>query len=1619
MHQSAPLPLSPSPLLYFGTEVRIQVQGADSLSVNGHTAQLKTAIGQANLPLLEVVGADGAPLSLFPATSPGVNGKEISAPFAPPSTASVPPAITGRVTGLASPLLTGKSIPLAQTVNSEILAYSTYLGGSSSDISYDIAVDDDGHAYVVGFTSSTDFPVVPGEGYPIANAFVVKLNAAGTALDNVILLGSDRENMATSVAVDAAGNLYVAGHTDDTYFPVTSGAYQESHSGGGTTDFFVTVLQPNSGGGYDIAYSTFVGGQYDELQPRIALRQGVNHIYLTGTNWGGDFPTTGNAADSTFNGIRDVVVVTLDPAGNGANDLIYATYWGGSDSDFGIGIVADEVGQIYVTGETRSTDLTVTPNAFSTGYTGTTNYGFLLKLTSAGSIDYFTHLEGYGGDVAIDNDGYVYVAGTATSSSFPTTAGAYDTVYNPSGETDAFVIKLNLAGTGLNDLLYGTFLGGSNDECFYGKCNLELDAMGNIYVAGETVSDDFPLTDDAVDPVNPTGYYSADAFLVKLKPTGQGANDLLYSTYLGGHAGYWVECNGWPCRVALDTTGDAYISGITQSPDFPVTSNAFDTSYNDLVDVFITKLALGSSSPLPTDQTLAQECPVCSSKEKQNTIGDPINTYSGNFNHEATDISIPTLSLPLSFERSYNSLTTLTDTIIYSQSLGYGWTHNYNLNLTLPDDPDGEADTVILKAPHGSRMRFTDNGDGTYSAAPGVWATLNRRGSAAPYTYVITAANQTVYSFGILTDTIAVSPIAATPALSLTLTPDYAVGVAPGKVFNLTFSLANNSNITDTYTLAATDSWVGLNPPTATLAGGAAITVTATFTAPTGYGRDAAVATSIRATSQTSPTLTATAVETLTLRGYRLLTLQDPQGNLTTFDYDSRGYLGMAGDPTDQRYLDFTHDPQGRLTVITDHTGRSVEYGYDDLDNLTVVTDTRGLEWTYVYTSAGTGSHLLHQIIDPDGRTVEKTFFDDQGRATRQLDGEGRTMAEIAYSTVGGNEIRVVTEAGKVYTDTYNARGLLENQVDSLGNETSHDFDDAFNRNYSEDGNGNATIYTRTPLGQTTAITDAQGNVTTFEYDDRNNLTRSVDARGTETTYAYDTRNNIISTTNHLGHSTRYTYNANGRQTSVTDENGHTTRYGYDAIGQRTVITDALGNVTRYEYDAVGRLVRTVDALGKVTLNEYDGGDNLVKVTENYLAGQPQNYQNEYNLVTEYTYDGAGRRVTTTDTLGRVSRSVYDDAGRLLRSIQNEHPTETAQNYQNEYNLITEYVYDAAGNQVATIDTLGRETRTEYDALNRVERTIVNYVDGSYNPAAPDEDIITEFGYDANGNLLETIDVLRSAPNGVGRRTRTEYDSLNRVSRTIVNYKDGVYSAANPDEDLITAYTYDEVGNQQTITDPLDRVTTYSYDDLNRAESITNPANGTTRYSYDPAGNRRSVTDAANETTEFEYDALNRLILTRDPLGNETEHRYDAAGNRTALIDAEGIETRYRYDSLYRLSRLTENYVDGVYAAGVTDEDVTTQYQYDPVGNRIKTIDARGNETGYTYDTLNRRIQMTDPESNTTQYGYDALSNRTTMTDPNGIITSFGYDNLNRLTGIDYADSTPDVTFTYDGEAAV
>jgi predicted enzyme related to lactoylglutathione lyase len=300
-------------------------------------------------------------------------------------------------------------------------------------------------------------------------------------------------------------------------------------------------------------------------------------VYLGGQTASPEFPVTSEAYDTTLNGPNDGCLAKLSPSGD---NLLLATLLGGSGEETIYCVLADDDGNIYVSGNTGSDDFPTTPGAYDETYNGGGDI-FVAKFNPTGDTLLFSTVIGGSGvdrnaedSLAMDASGALYVSGTTSSSDFPVTPGAFDESYNGGG--DGFVVKLAPDGSSVG---YATFIGGSASD---GIRNLAANASGEAFVTGLTQSGNFPVTPGAYDETY-NGY--SDWFVAKLNVAG---NSLEYATYLGGS-----DSEQSPTKLLITTTGEVYLSGTTDSPDFPTTPGAYDRSFSfvDGVDVITAKLS--------------------------------------------------------------------------------------------------------------------------------------------------------------------------------------------------------------------------------------------------------------------------------------------------------------------------------------------------------------------------------------------------------------------------------------------------------------------------------------------------------------------------------------------------------------------------------------------------------------------------------------------------------------------------------------------------------------------------------------------------------------------------------------------------------------------------------------------------------------------------------------------------------------------------------------------------------------------------------------------------------------------------------------------------------------------
>ena len=385
------------------------------------------------------------------------------------------------------------------------LVYATYIGGRGDDQGAAIAVDSLGQAYVTGFTTSTNFPLVLSNRNVIGGsttAFALKLNAVGNSLLYSGYLGGTNYDVGVAIAVDSSQNAYIAGNTQSTNFPTLNPT--QAAIGGGQ-DAFITKLSS----AVVITFSTFLGGSGNEVAGGIAV-DSLGDIFITGGTLSTNFPVLLPLQAANAGG-QDAFLTKIGYAGA----VTFSTYFGGSGGssqspEQANAIALDSAGNSYITGVTDSTNFPVSTGAFQTALNGAQN-GFVAKITSNGqSLVYCTYIGGEGTDwttgIAVSAAGNAYLAGYTSSVNFPQDSpvqAAFGGLY------DAFISELNFAGNGL---IFSTYYGGSGSDSANA---IALDTSANILVGGQTSSSNLPL----VNPIESANAASSTGWLLRLGVT--------------------------------------------------------------------------------------------------------------------------------------------------------------------------------------------------------------------------------------------------------------------------------------------------------------------------------------------------------------------------------------------------------------------------------------------------------------------------------------------------------------------------------------------------------------------------------------------------------------------------------------------------------------------------------------------------------------------------------------------------------------------------------------------------------------------------------------------------------------------------------------------------------------------------------------------------------------------------------------------------------------------------------------------------------------------------------------------------------------------------------------------
>ncbi len=1508
------------------------------------------------------------------------------------------------------------------------VSFATYLGGSGDDRAFGVAVDGAGNTYVTGVTSSATFPVTSGTVSTGMDAFVSKLNAAGTALVYSTYLGGSgsMQQQGNGIAVDAAGSAYVTGMTQSNNFPTTAGAYQTARSGLYSSNAFVTKL---SATGDALAYSTYLGGS-DTRGNAIAVGTDGS-AYLTGQT-GTTFPTTTGVFGGLGSTGSGAFATRLNASGSA---LVWSGVLAGGSTAAGYGIAAGADGSAYVTGKAEASGLPTTTGAYQTAAAG--GAAFVTKVKADGSALVYSTYLGTGGDVstaiAVGGDGTAYVAGQTAGSSFPTTSGAFQT--SSGGGTDAFVTRLNAAGSAL---VYSTYAGGAGDD---GASGIGVDVAGNATVAGSTASTNFPTLAGAFQASN-GGTSGSDAFVLRLTPTGAGN----YSSYLGGSG------DDAATGVALDALGNAYLAGLTNSTNFPVTGGAYQSSNAGGYDAFVAKVLptpippkltavspdtgasaadqVTSSQNLTLSGTAVPTATVTLYREGVGLLGSVVASAGGTFAYDYTattlaegtyDFNATDSTANGTSSRSADFLVTIDRTApAVAVSVPASTTSRGPVVRVTASDLNGlpNGTTVTLDVDLNNDGNFTDAGEAGYAsgtltngAADVKLPTLAGTGTYAVRASVTDlAGNVGTSAAQSFTVTTVPGPWTAT-AQVLTADPEQGDrtltlgNVSTSHLLNLDASGGGQSGVALVYNsdTVSVRPIVQVSIPTDNSAAlPSTITARLTF-------NGVAAATMTYSTTGLAPgdplifSLQAPNVIGTTGRyAYSVLvqipgqTDQNVTGSTFVVSLDG-GVMGSGWSVSGvDRLIDVPADstgPAGKLRVYGSD-------GYRFYQGTSTFTSPVGDNGT-LSVSGGT-----YTYTSPDGETLT---FNSGGYQTKWLSADGHQEIDYAYD--GSHDLTGITAIDGTATTIAYSSGLAQTFT-------------------TFDGRVTTLGYTGTNL---TLITNPDGGLHTLAYDGSHRLT-DEQLDGLEQSWIYGTAGGESSET--LGGSgspsTTLLAPANTwglgalaagvAYATLTDANGNKVKENFDPAGRALLWKGPDGTTRQWAY-ANGYVTQFTDQLGRPTTYTRDTAGYVTQETLPDGNTRKYGYQaafhalttftNERNNVTTYAYDTGGHLTGMTDALSNHTTWAYNTSGLLT-------------NYTDADGNLTTYVYDTYRRLTQTIDALGNTTTNAYDAngflatvtdaLGRVT-TYSNDVMGralvmtdAYGNAATST-------YSKVGQALTSTDALGNLASmaydafkrgwlgtswaGVGSGTPVNagstYDPAGTQTGTrdaagswwqsVVDALGRVMQTTDPTGGKELA-VYDKAGEVTSTRDALGRRTTSAYNLRGWLTSVTDAQGNVTTYAYDAVGNVVNVIDPLGHTTTNTYDALDRLTNTQTALGFLTTTTFDPMGHVLSQTDQRGTLTTYAYDKLNRQVAMTE-------AAG-TGVARTTTTVYDKVGNVVNVIDGLGRTVTWAYDKLNRLTVYTDTLGHVTTTAYDKASNAVSVTDALGKITSSVYDALNR-----------------------
>jgi|GEM_PF-1556159 len=1496
------------------------------------------------------------------------------------------------------------------------LVYSTFLGGGGNDQGLAIAVDSSGSVYVTGSTGSENFPTVnalqstPGRGTcspgvgiaPCTDAFVARLNSAGSALLFSTYLGGSGNDAGHGIAIDQAGNAHLIGTTNSPNLQ-TLGAFQGSGGGGliKSSNRAVSWSISSNGLAATVINALVIDGS-NSSRLYTATRDGVFKSSDNGSSW---------SAINTGIGNRPVFSLAIDPAnpailygGSSFGALFKSTDSGANWSRLRIGTSFTQTNGLAINSTTPNTlyagtsdgffistdgganwsasntgltsqsiiSLAVEPKSPTTIYVGTNLFtgGGVFKSTNAGAS--WSRIAGLGGEVnafAFDPVNANTVYAVASPDLGGSGGGLYRSTDNGNSWSQFVRTGFGVLSIAIDPANPATIYLGT--DLFSGLGVLKSTNGGaNFSASGLTTQRVRALV---IDRNNPATVYAGttgnnDAFIARLSPTGV----LEQASYLGGTG------TDEGRAVALASSGNPYLSGFTHSSDFPKKTDAETRGHGDA----------GRKKEWESGRMGESDAGTRGHGDAETKTSN-IERRTSNVNPQSENppIGVDALEVEISPDDVADVFLALVQGAFGCPIIPLSGLPDGNLGLFYNRTITASGGTP----PHRFTLASGQLPPGLTLTPSGVVSGLPTQTGIFKFTIMVTDANNCTGSRDYQI-TIGKAIIDSPPLSQNDGKAGDPVSTAGGELYEffdediylrgplpIVFSRFYSSGLSSEGQVASAlgNNWMHNYDLRLELSGSTAkivyhlgqpIRFNLSGTNWALASKDSLIYQLIQSgatfkfydpSSKLIHTFNADA-------GGRLERIEDRNGNALTLSYNG-ALLSRVADGLG-RTLDFTYT-SGKLTRVQDASGRSISFSHTG-DNLTGFTDTAGERTIYSYTAAGSRTGLLISTTRPRGNIPFTQTYDTSGRVASQTDGAGNRTTFAYDSPIAGQTTVTDPLSATSVFQHQNGRNMVQ-QIDQAGNPVIMSYDSNNRRSSVKDRTGNTTSFAyHAPSGLIESITYTDGTKLTCSYSATSSggftfydLTQVTYPDNTQERFEYDGAGNVITRIDRAGQRWQFTYNSRGQFLTITLPSGGVVTSTYNADGTRASIQFPGAQASVYSYDSLKRPTLISHADGRSRAYVWDARDQIVSVTD------------EREATTTASSDKNGRLLSVTDPTGAAVTLAYNETDNLAR--------------------IT--------------DALNQALTFGYDQLNRVKS--ITYPDGGQ---------IT-FGYDSTGNLTTITD-------GEGKVWNVGFD------------KDGRETSLTTPLGERTLLARNAIGQVTQVTTPLGNQVVFAYDSMNRLISVTDPLSGTSQIAYDARGDISQFMLANGISASYARNALGRITEVTDPNGNKWKYSFDAAGRLASATDPLGNVVSYSRNSRGRISqvdmpggtltvttdglgRVTRNAFSGgtvldytydlrgllTAATGVSLQydrrgDIVAsnglQFERDAVGRIAKLTLAAGKTISYSYDRRDLLTEVRDFAGGVTSFTYDAAGRLARITRPNGVTTQYSYDAEGNITSI-------------------